>query len=263
MDTFDYNFYLGLYPDLRHLNKMQAQHHYKTYGIHENRKCNKNDILVFQRKINEKIKYNALNIKNSDKKEQVINILIRTSNRPNFFKKCIESVLMQNYKNYKVHVCYDKINSYQYLTKYNNIQYFYINIDNPNKYKFNLYCNHLLERVKNEYVIFLDDDTVFTHNMCLKILNDKLNKNDLIIWKYLRSDKLIFPKNNCPNKGDIDTSSFMGHVGIYKNCKWWDKKNGDLNFIQQVIIKNKPNIIHLDNILTKTQHINKLGLSDI
>lgn len=38
--NFDYKYYLDTYPDLRHLNKLQALQHYNIYGIKEGRKCN-------------------------------------------------------------------------------------------------------------------------------------------------------------------------------------------------------------------------------
>lgn len=36
---FDYDFYLDLYPDLRHFNKEEAYNHYLTFGIKEGRKA--------------------------------------------------------------------------------------------------------------------------------------------------------------------------------------------------------------------------------
>ena len=36
-----------------------------------------------------------------------INILVRTSGRPLYFKKCIESIKIQNYNNYRILISYD------------------------------------------------------------------------------------------------------------------------------------------------------------
>ena len=36
---FDYKYYLETYPDLRHLTKDQALHHWKVHGKNEGRKC--------------------------------------------------------------------------------------------------------------------------------------------------------------------------------------------------------------------------------
>ena len=66
------------------------------------------------------------------------------------------SILKQNYKNYRIIICYDNIDCTEYLNKYlQNIEKFYIKLKNKNKYKFNLYCNHLLNRVKEGWILFL------------------------------------------------------------------------------------------------------------
>ena len=109
-------------------------------------------------------------------------------------------------------------------------------------------------------MIFLDDDDKFCHNQVLNILNNIIDKKTLLLWKFLRSDKLIYPINLKNIKlGEIDTSGFIGYYNLYKNCRWWDQKNGDYNFINQVIHKNNPKIKLLDKLLVKTQSTDKIG----
>ena len=110
--------------------------------------------------------------------------------RPEMFKDCIESVLGQIYSNFHVFICYDKIESYEYIReygeKYNNITYFFVGVDSEEKYKFNLYNNILLNHVLDGFVIFLDDDDIFTHEYCFKIINETIHDdNSILIWKFM------------------------------------------------------------------------------
>tara|TARA_Y100000591_G_C21852328_1_gene712512 strand:+ start:938 stop:1747 length:810 start_codon:yes stop_codon:yes gene_type:complete len=265
MENFDYDFYTNYYPDLKNMKKKEALHHYLTSGKKEKRLCNIDMLLEFQNKTNKKIKeeYENLDInKISLPDEKMFNILIRTSNRPENFKQCVKSVLDQKYKNFKIYVCYDKKESIDYLNNYKNtgkIKYFPVYTTSKEKYKFNLYCNDLLSKVKEGYVIFLDDDDIFCHDQVFNILNYCINNNSLLIWKFFRPDKIIFPSDlKTIDLGEIDTTCFCSNIKNYKNCNWHDKKNGDYNFITKVIEKNKPKIKFLNKILTKTQFTRKI-----
>ena len=65
---FDYDFYLEMYKDLRHLTKDQALHHWKMHGENEGRRCkreivnDKNNItiiihLFYENLLDEFLKY--------------------------------------------------------------------------------------------------------------------------------------------------------------------------------------------------------------
>ena len=266
---FDYNFYINFYSDLKNMNYNEALKHYNTWGKFENRVGCKKQLLKFQEKTIKIInkEYNNLDdFKLSLHKENLFNILIRTSNRPENFKQCIKSVLDQNYKNYKIYVCYDKLESLSYLNTYkdnDNIEFFSVYSTSKEKYKFNLYCNDLLTKVKKGYVVFLDDDDMFCHDKVLKTLNYCVKKNTLLIWNFFRPDKLIYPRNmKYINLGEIASCSFCSNIENYKNCLWRDKKNGDFYFLKLVLKKNPLNLNFLNKILTKTQFNNKIGNSE-
>jgi len=253
MEKFDYLFYLNLYPDLRKAGietEKQALLHYLQYGQKENRVKN---ILEMKHRIN--INENQIKNEHNDyirikKVEHKINILIRTSNRPEEFKKCIESIQNQEYKNYKIIVCYDKENSKNYIDK--NIENFYIEIDSKEKFKYNLYCNHLMDKVNDGFILFLDDDDYLAHNKSLQILNDHIeNDNTFLIWKYMRTDQLIYPRNFSLIKlGEIASCSFIFH-SKFKDIRWGDKQYGDFLFVNSLFKKYKLKIKFIDYILTK------------
>lgn len=267
-NEFDYVFYTKMYPDIRHLNARQAYFHYIQYGKKERRICNQLKLLDFQHKIDKRIQreYLSFDIETyASIPEKCISILIRTSNRPEYFKKCIDSILKQEYTHYKVFICYDKVESLDYLEMYKDnpkIHYFYIQIESDKKYKFNLYCNQLLDCVKDGYVLFLDDDDILCHSSVLRVLNAHCKMDSILIWNFYRADKLIFPVNvDNIVLGEIDTSSFMAHINTYINCKWGSEQCGDFTFFNQVICTNNPTIKYVDYILCRTQFGNKIGNS--
>ena len=282
---FDSHFYKKLYPDVDvlHSNKNMLNH-YLIYGKIESRKCNKYDMNKFQEMVlmrikQEKTRTSDIRLTKKDKeiktrsfsfdisettlKNPLINILIRTSNRPYYFRKCIESILNQSYNNVRVIICYDNLESLDYLKdyqNYSNIEFFPVQVKSKKQYKFNLYCNELLKRVTNGYVLYLDDDDYLCHDECLWYLANKVQKNTITIWNFFRADKLIFPRNKFNIQlGEVTTSGFISDIECYKNCFWGDGKNGDYSFLKMVMLKNKPNIELVDKVITGVQMTDKIG----
>ena len=268
---FDCEFYLNTYKDLQQCqinSYAPALHHYLHYGLFEGRIGNE-----------EKMKQNYENNKNQacnelqlkliqnkkDGYEDKINILIRTSNRPQAFNTCIESILKQKYENYHVYVCFDKEESLDYLQHYEknpHITYFPVHIDSTQKYKFNLYCNLLMDKVEEGYIMFLDDDDVMLHEKVFTLINNELGQHRILIWKFLRPDKLIYPQNiqNDIVLGEIDTACVCFYYELKEHAKWDDRRCGDYRFFSQLINPCNRNLIKvLNSILTGTQHDNKIG----
>jgi len=268
--VFDINFYCKFYPDLNNFSGNNAflLKHYKLYGIKENRICcqselndniSKNLLLIEE----QKVALTNYEYKNSN--ESKLNILIRTSMRPEYFKTCIESVLSQNYTNYNIFICYDKKESLSYLENYStihNISIHYIEINSDEKYKFNLYNNYLMSLVNDGFILFLDDDDMFAHNNVLKIINENLANDDtILLWKFMRPDKLIYPSNIKHIKlGEIDTTSVCFNKKYQYLSEWNDKKNGDYFFYSNMFKSiNKLKITELNLILTRTIFLDKLN----
>lgn len=265
-DNFDYDFYKKTYKDLEDegLRTFDEYYdHYLSFGKDEGRKCNLNSMIEFYNLSIKKENY-EINDKINKKKEKMINILIRNSYRQEYFEKCINSILNQNYKNYKIIISYDNIKCEEYLTLYSkkkNIEIFYIRIENENKYKFNLYCNQLLNKVKDGWIMFLDDDDILANNNVLKIINNEIfYTNDFIIWSFLRPDKIIYPQNiNDIKLGEIDTTSFLFHNDFKNISKWDDKKNGDYRFVNSLLSNNFFNIKKINKILVRTIFNDKIA----
>lgn len=188
-------------------------------------------------------------------KQNLINILIRTTYRPEYFDKCINSIYKQKYKNFKIICCYDDERCLNYLRKYESkIEYFFIEIESNASHKYNAYCNYLMDAVKNGWIMFLDDDDLLASNKSLLIINNYLNnENNILFWQVKIGKKIVIPIN--PNniiKGQIDTNGFCFH-SKYKNLtKWETKKSGDFYFITKLLKKHNFNKIKIPYILTST-----------
>lgn len=264
--SFDFEFYKNTYTDLERFDittKEQCLSHYLHFGKKEGRCCNKDEMQIKYKKNRE----NAISkidnfVNNCDK---FINILIRTSNRPEYFEKCIQSILDQTYKEYHVYVCYDCEESLSYLKKYEEhkqVTYFYVNEDSQEKYKFNLYCNKLLDKVSNDYIMFIDDDDNFLHKSSLHVINSYLQNYKLITWNFLRPDQLIYKKNmdESLQLGDIDTACVCFHNDLKKHSSWSDKQYGDFNFYTPIFdICKSEEKDYINYTLTGTQFDNKIG----
>jgi hypothetical protein len=186
----------------------------------------------------------------------MINILIRTSNRPEQFKLCIDSILKQSYQNFKIICCYDDEKSKEYINfNDNRILSYFINLDNCQHYKYNLYCNFLLSKVNDGWIMFLDDDDMLSDNNALQtIMNYTDSNNNLIFWKVLIKNKEIYPKNtNNINVGEIANSGFCFHSKFKGYSKWKCGRKSDLYFIKNMQNKIKFKNIFINKVFVKTQ----------
>ena len=118
---FDYEFYKKIYTDLEKENistKDECVAHYLTCGMKEGRCCNEQEMIKRYERNKENANKQMFSYPRIKPEPVKLNILIRTSNRPAYFEKCIQSVLNQEYYNYHVYITYDDNLSLNYLKKY-------------------------------------------------------------------------------------------------------------------------------------------------
>lgn len=270
---FDYHFYIHFYPDIKFAlenHNLNPIDHYIKYGRFEKRiRCEKelNDIIQ-ENLIKITIQYQILLNTTFKKPENKLNILIRTSKRPSFFKKCIESILTQKYNNYHIYICYDNMDSLNYITDYEttntNITSFFVKNNSIEKYKFNLYNNDLMDKVTDGFILFLDDDDIYTHDQCFKVINENIiDDNSILLWEFMRPDKLVYPKTiNNIKLGEIDTTSICFNNKYKYFSRWKDKQCGDYYFYINLFNNLKKShdfeLIKMNYILTKTIYFNKM-----
>ena len=254
LENFDYIFYISFYKDLNKLDFLEACNHYIEHGRREGREAR------------------AGNLYNNNKIIRVynkINILIRNTYRPNYFKKCIDSILNQDYENYKVIISYDDDDCLEYLEQYKNnpkIEIFKVTeVDKSQKVFYNLYCNQLLDKVQDGWVMFLDDDDIISPNKYTfhNINNNLNNENNMLFWKVKFPNHLIYPNNiNKIEEGKFSGIGFCFNSKFKQLARWNGKRCGDYNFIKELLENKKDfNRIFINKVLTGVQHTDKMGLS--
>ena len=244
---FDYVQYALNYPDLSKYinNKIFLENHWLQIG----------------RTIGEHRTYKMLNADET----QTINILVRTTYRPSYFKRCIQNILCQSYKNIRIICCYDDMRCLEYLNDITDerFEFFYINIDSKERYKYNLYINTLLEKVTHGWIVFLDDDDIFTTHHSLQIISQKMtNDNNFIYWSVkLGNNTIIHPPDiNKITIGKISGIGFAFHSKYKSIAKWRCKIVADFSFVIDLFNANKFDCVEIKQILAQTQH-NKMGLN--
>lgn len=259
MNYFDFKFYINLYPDLNRIScETNAYLHYTKFGKKEGRFCNVEQLKknYYKNLSNQIDKFKLWSDNNLN--ENKINIIIRTHLRKNYFKKVIESIINQNYQNYIIHVAYDHEDSLEYINEnLNNKMILYkVERTSDNNAFFDLYCNYIKEIINDGWIMFLDDDNYLINSNCLKIINSYLNVS-IIVWSFLRPDKLIKPKLNNLIYGEIDNCSYIFHNSIKHDSKFQDFYGSDFQFISTLINKNKS--ILIDYTIVATQYDYKIS----
>lgn len=133
----------------------------------------------------------------------LINILIRTGKRPELFKRCLRSIAKQTYRNIRIIISTDGY-------KVPSLETIEVKPDTTYPYYWNLYCNHLKDKVIDGWLIYLDDDDVLENRNSIAGIVPYLNKEaDAVICQFKRW-KNRKPTNEQIAKGEIK----KGHIGM-------------------------------------------------
>lgn len=194
-------------------------------------------------------------------KEPIVNILLRTSNRPEYYANCIKSIENQTYKNINVFVSLDNdkdkytIDSKVYPVRVERKDIKEINKkDYGRPFPANLYFNKLHKHVKEGVVLYLDDDDMLSNRNALKnIVNEYKKGNNLIFWKVKINNRIVPRGANWlkePVCGDI---SGIGFAFDSKYITDWEAyKLGDYRIATKLYNKIE-NKAYINKILTQSQ----------
>jgi hypothetical protein len=195
----------------------------------------------------------------------IVNILVRTANRPNFFVKCIKSIQKQTYQNINIFVSIDD-KSNDYTIKYPVYPVF---VNKTNEYHlpdtsenygrvmtYNLYFNSMYPRIDKGLILYLDDDDCYPEtNSIEKIVNEYKKGNELIIWKVKIGNKVIpepeyFGKE--PAVFQISGIGFAFDAKYKAHAIWEEFKRGDFR-VAKKLFNIIPKCIHINEILACSQ----------
>ena len=102
---------------------------------------------------------------------------------------------------------------------------------------------------------------MFLNENSLKFINEKIeNENDLILWQYLRSDKVIFPKDiNNIKCGGITSCGYTFHSKFKDISKWTSEHGGDYYFFNGLIEKIRFEKKVLSKLIVGNINFNKIS----
>jgi len=173
--------------------------------------------------------------------KQLINILIRTSDRPNYFARCLNSVLQQTYKNYRVIVSADNNKTKAYVNIYG-LQC--INVKSMPRTQeqtapWNLYLNDLMDQVDDGWIIFLDDDDYLADENVLENIAKQLdNKYKLYVWQMQWPNGRKIPEDTYFHKPferkHIGMPCFTFHSVIKDKIRFDAMRAGDFRVISEL-----------------------------
>lgn len=219
----------------------------------------------------------------------MLNILTRTSNRPEEFDRLYKSIKNQknNTLSYKHIVCYENESDLHYLKKYNDLEIFrvkrreiydkykdkyHLNNDNPNCFLHNLYCNELMGKVIDGFIIFIDDDDfIYNDNVFYEIeqiLND-VDEDTLIMVQMVHPNGRLIPHRSRIHKfeiiqGDIGTPCVIFNKKYVSDKIYWNGwRASDYHFIKKLndVIPNKKSyelpVVKVVNIGNNYEHKNE------
>jgi len=178
----------------------------------------------------------------------MFSILTRTSNRPNFFRTCRQSVLDQTVTAFHLIATDDEAGSYPEGDRI-------ITVEKQQGRAHNLYFNTMRWWVPQwaPWVIHLDDDDQFTSPHALGFIRQHIKtENDLVLWQVdLGNPGPVIPRafGKQPRKGDISGIGFAVHVRHWE--PWQGIPCGDYEVITRYY--NKLNPVWIRQVLTSCQ----------
>lgn len=192
----------------------------------------------------------------------LINILIRTHRRPEGFKKLIDSIKSQTYKNYRIIVSVDDMATFEYVLKHkiriddivlidgedvnNKVSESFAGSNAP----YNLYFNLLLQKVDEGYVYCMDDDDYFKDENSLKVISENIEEDTLSIFK-MSIWNTELPSHSFGKSitlADIGTPCFCAHSKYAKQILWGYSYTADGEYIQK-LSKIIPKIKWVDEVV--------------
>ena len=126
----------------------------------------------------------------------LLNILIRTSNRPNYFNRLIHNIESQSYKNYRLIISADTPETKKYVERagYNPTPVVRLSKNKTQTFPWNLYLNILMDQVTKGWIMFMDDDDIYADNSAFDLIATFLgNESSMLVWRLLFPDGRYVP----------------------------------------------------------------------
>jgi hypothetical protein len=178
---------------------------------------------------------------------ETVNFLVRTSGRPNSFRRLLLSIQSQRLENRRIIVSVDTDDSERYVQSLVDVDTIvrvpHVEKEEDGHAPYNLYMNSLLDQVKEGWVVFVDDDNMFKESGVLSKFFGMVAGGDskklYVCRTYNAPGKVIIPSDKSFGKkvtlNDVDTSNLILHSSIAKKYRWDDRTGGDFRYADAVI----------------------------
>jgi hypothetical protein len=269
LEGFDWKFYLGFYPDLKRsgiTNRRKAIRHWLQHGRAEGRiggrqhRTFRNNFKILSEYL-KTVEQRAAEVQaaTANREAPLINILTRSNKRPRFFHDNRSSVTGQTYKKFRQLVSYENNQTLKYLKKEGLPETDLIRVvrkQTTATHPYNLFVNDLMDQVAEGWILFLDDDDLFTTPHALSIIASHLiDENSLVVWR------AWFPDKNVPSvqdihqiqTGGITSCCFAFHSKHRENARWHEFKAGDFRCFEQLRKHLKP--VFLEDVLARVNYV--------
>lgn len=191
-----------------------------------------------------------------------VNIITRTSGRPEYFKECYQSIREQTYENWYHIITADDEETINYVAPLTRDEDSSIGLkvvkeerSGFDHFPYNLYINEAYKFVDHGWVMFLDDDDIFiSHTSLESIANQLVDEDALYIWKVEFPDKVI-PSSSfgiAPVYGDIASIGWAFHSKHMDKAVWDNRKAADFRCVEKLFNHLRP--VWIDSILTKINY---------
>jgi hypothetical protein len=192
-----------------------------------------------------------------------VNIITRTSNRPNAFAHCYKSIEGQDYPNINMVVTTDEQWGVAYTRPANARHLAMPKIEPKEKPKGENYGVYfpqneyidIAQKLVNGYIIAIDDDDVFTCSNAVSEIMKVAQKDALTIWRVDFNNNIIHPNGSFGKEiklFDITGIGICYHSDHIDATDWSQWKRADYRTAKG-LEKKLGKIVWLDAILTKLQ----------
>lgn len=158
----------------------------------------------------------------------LINILIRTSNRPTGFARCLRSIVTQSYPNIRIIIGYDNDKALTYIPV--GLEAVPMFADRSVPFFYDLYCNQLKAMVTDGYFLFLDDDDILKPDV---LKNIPLTGNGAIVQ--LQRQNNIVPIDLNLRRGQVGMPCLILHHSLNNIAMIPGTGAGDYFWIKSVL----------------------------